>query len=517
MADEIELKLTVPRGALRRVEQLPWLREFVSGPAKREKLVSVYFDSRKFKLRDHGVSLRVRHIGRKRIQTIKASGNAAARGFGRQEWEDEISGDKPKLRLAEDTPLEPLATKKLKRRLRPIFETKVERVTMPIDAGDCQLELAIDRGCIRANEKTEAINEIELELKRGDPARLASIAQRLAECVSAEYGVRMKSERGYALAAGEHAAVAYPEDIVLDKSWSVGESFRVIGVACLRHFAANHDAIVKGDLEGVHQMRVGLRRLRAAMSVFQDLLACPETEVTKAGLKWLTDELGPARDFDVFVNEGVAPLENAMPDKPELGVLRADLSGKRRAGLARAKEAVKSDRYRQIVLKTALWLAGGDWSTTSDPMVVAHRNRSVFDFAAEVLGSRTKKANKKIRKLAKLDARRRHKVRIGTKKLRYAIGFFESLYSDGEARAQRRRFVKTLKTLQDALGRLNDISVHARLAERIVHARKQGEELPEKTFAIGILTGKEQSDEMACLEAAAAANVRLSKTPHFWR
>ena len=71
------------------------------------------------------------------------------------------------------------------------------------------------------------------------------------------------------------------------------------------------------------------------------------------------------------------PLQNAMPDKPELGVLRADLSVKRRAGLARAKAVVKSDRYRQVVLKTALWLAGGHWSTTSDPMVVAHRERSV--------------------------------------------------------------------------------------------------------------------------------------------
>ena len=168
MPDEIELKLSVPRAALRRVAELSWLRELASEPPKREKLVSVYFDSRKFKLRENGVSLRVRHIGRKRIQTIKASGGAA-RAFGREEWEREISGDKPKLGLAEDTPLEPLATKKLKRRLKPIFETKVDRVTMPIDAGDCQLELAIDRGRIRADGKTEPISEIELELKRGRP------------------------------------------------------------------------------------------------------------------------------------------------------------------------------------------------------------------------------------------------------------------------------------------------------------------------------------------------------------
>ena len=191
---------------------------------------------------------------------------------------------------------------------------------------------------------------------------------------------------------------------------------------------------------------------------------------------------------------------------------------KRTVGLTRAKEAVKSDRYRQMVLKTALWLAGGGWATTADPSIVANRNRGVVDFAAEILGRRTKKANKKVRNVAKLDARQRHKARIGIKKLRYAIGFFESLYPDDEARARRTRFAEALKTLQDALGRLNDISVHAHLAQRMVHSRKQREKKrPEKTFAIGFVTGKEQSNEKACLKAAAAANARLSKVPHFWR
>jgi inorganic triphosphatase YgiF len=78
MPNEIELTLSVPTNALHRVAKLPWLRQLVSGSPKREQLVSVYFDSKEHKLRDYGVTLRVRHAGRKYIQTIKAASGVHA-------------------------------------------------------------------------------------------------------------------------------------------------------------------------------------------------------------------------------------------------------------------------------------------------------------------------------------------------------------------------------------------------------------------------------------------------------
>src|SRR5262249_10337640 len=59
----------------------------------------------------------------------------------------------------------------------------------------------------------------------------------------------------------------------------------------------------------VHQMRVGLRRLRAAMSLFADVLQDPQSAALKEELKWLTGELGPARELDVLVTRGVAPVK----------------------------------------------------------------------------------------------------------------------------------------------------------------------------------------------------------------
>ncbi len=71
MAQEIELKLETQPSIMRKVAELPWLRELANDPPKREKLVTVYFDTAKFKLHDRGLALRLRHSAKGRVQTIK--------------------------------------------------------------------------------------------------------------------------------------------------------------------------------------------------------------------------------------------------------------------------------------------------------------------------------------------------------------------------------------------------------------------------------------------------------------
>jgi triphosphatase len=79
---------------------------------------------KKHKLRRHGLSLRVRHIGRRHVQTIKQDRGEGTTLLARKEWEQEISGQRPDIDAARDTALEPLLGKKLRRRLRPLFETR---------------------------------------------------------------------------------------------------------------------------------------------------------------------------------------------------------------------------------------------------------------------------------------------------------------------------------------------------------------------------------------------------------
>jgi len=509
MATEIELKLAVSPAAMRGAAQLPWLRKLASSPASRERLVSVYFDTSNFKLRHHGVSLRIRRAGRRKLQTIKAAANGSV--AGRQEWEREVAVERPDLALAKGTALAPLATRKLERSLRAVFETKVERITMPLRIGDSEVEVAFDRGRIRTGARSEQISEIELELKQGERADIARVAERLAKSIPVAYGARPKAERGYALSAGEQGKPVEAYEIALARTASTGEAFAAIGLSCLNHFSANEAAVRRGEPEGIHQMRVGLRRLRAAISVFKEVASGTDTDRIKTELKWLAAQLAPARDFDVFVQEGVAPLRRENPgQRREIALLEADLARKRDAGFLQAKTAVASERYRKTVLRTALWLINGEWSKNADPLAVSRRDRPIGDFAQEALRRRTKKVARKARKLDKLGLQERHKLRIAVKKLRYAADFFVGLAHSRRTKA-RKRFSKELKSLQDALGKLNDIAVHEKLARQLARSRKRSTKLPQKAFAIGLLTGREKREARACMTAAIKAGASLSR------
>jgi triphosphatase len=410
-----------------------------------------------------------------------------------------------------------LATRKLERSLRPVFETDVERIAMPLRVGDSEVELAFDRGRIRTGARSEQISEIELELKQGGRADIARLAERLATSIPVAYDARTKAERGYALSAGEQGKPVEAYEIALARTTSSGEAFSAIGLSCLNHFAANEAAVRRGEPEGVHQMRVGLRRLRAAISLFKEVASGTDTDRIKTELKWLAARLAPARDFDVFVQESVTPLRRENPgQRREIALLEADLARKRDAGFEQAKAAVASERYRKTVLRTALWLINGEWSRNADPPAVGRRERPIVDFAQEVLRRRTKKVAKKAGKLEKLSVQERHELRIAVKKLRYATDFFAGLANSKRTKA-RKRLSKELKTLQDALGKLNDMAVHEKLARQFAHPRKRSKKLPQKAFAIGLLTGQEKREARACLMAAMEAGASLSRVRSFLR
>jgi len=513
MPYEVELKLALSPKDLRRLQALPWIRA-MGRSAARQMLVSVYYDTEQFTLRDDGVSLRVRRIGNKRLQTVKAAGSGAP--FARREWEEEIASDKPDFACAKGTALEPLLNKALRRDLKPVFETSVQRTAFLIRQGKSEVELAIDRGTIKSGGHSRRISEIELELKNGDAAALCKITQRLSKTLPIRYGAKTKSERGYALVEARESEAARGEAIVLEKNADTATAFQTIGFSCLRHVACNEDAVRKRDAEGIHQMRVDLRRLRAAVSIFKDILKDPQSERLNSDLKWLTDQLGPARDYDVFLEESILPQQNSQPKRKEFGTLQSVLRKKRTAGFGTAKDVVAGDRYRRLVLRVALWLADGKWCTSSDPLRRGGRARPIAAFAREVLTKRTKKIVREIRNLEHLDARRRHKLRIAIKKLRYTSEFFVSLFAD--AKKERKAFGKVLEKLQRALGTLNDIQVHKRLIDTIVHTRGIGQaKSREASLAAGLVAAQEQSNVEPLLAAATKAGKHLAKLRPFWK
>jgi triphosphatase len=140
-----------------------------TGPRAKNDLVSTYYDTKKHKLRCHGLTLRVRRAGDEYVQTIKA---ARTGGFARNEWEEKVESAAPDFRKTKKTPISSVTTKKSRRKMQPVFKTSVRRITRPLHIGSSKVELAVDRGAVSAGRLSSPIAEFELELKRGRPADL---------------------------------------------------------------------------------------------------------------------------------------------------------------------------------------------------------------------------------------------------------------------------------------------------------------------------------------------------------
>ncbi len=119
-----------------------------------QTLVSTYYDTNRHKLRRHDLTLRVRKIEDRYVQTVKAG---SAGGVRRGEWEHEVSGANPDLAKTSHTPLRRLATGKLPRKLKPVFQTDIRRMAQARRVRKSQIELAVDRGRISAGRRSRPL------------------------------------------------------------------------------------------------------------------------------------------------------------------------------------------------------------------------------------------------------------------------------------------------------------------------------------------------------------------------
>jgi triphosphatase len=464
---EVEIKLEVPPAALSHLAQLP-LVQACEAPSKRTREVSVYFDTDEQILRKAGLTLRVRRIGDRYIQTIKTT--ATANLFERDEWESEISGAMPDLRLARATALAPLLSRKFRRRLKPMFETRVRRTVYPLTDNKRAIALTVDQGEIAAGDRSAPLCEIELELERGDATELFDVARALTRALPAQLALKSKSQRGYELRDGRQAAPVKAVAADLAAGMDTRAGLAAIGRAGLKQVIANGPALLRNDPDGVHQMRVGLRRLRVAVSLVGDLLRDEQTTAIKAELEWLTRELAPARDLEVLIKRVAEPVKQGHVPLGGRSSPARVLSEKRAAAMEQAQSAVQSARFRALTLEIAAWLETGHWTSPQDERVRAQGDVPIKASAAAELKRRWKKIRKRGKALARLDAEGRHRLRVLTKRFRDTAESFASLFPDKRASKRRKKFLRALKRLQDGLGDPDDIAAaveaYASAAER---------------------------------------------------
>jgi CHAD domain-containing protein len=188
--------------------------------------------------------------------------------------------------------------------------------------------------------------------------------------------------------------------IELDRSMSCGKASRVITASCIRQIIANEPGMCAGHAEALHQLRVGLRRLRAAIKAFVETTADPQQKRVKAELKWVMKQIGPARDLDVFGMDVLEPLRRVDIHDPHLAAAHRSYSAMRKLAHESAKRSIRSDRFRKIMVDLAEWIDVGRW--TIDPALKKLREREITEHAA-------------------VSPQQRHNLRMRAKDLRYVI------------------------------------------------------------------------------------------------
>ncbi|MDR3514728.1 MAG: CHAD domain-containing protein [Azospirillaceae bacterium] len=447
---EVELKLTVASENLPTLSKAPVLK---AGKPKVEHLESIYFDTADFRLRDRAITLRIRRRDDSFIQTLKTASRVAGPLAHRGEWESVVSSDRPDLAALPDGEARSLLGVITEAELVPVFESRIDRTVRLIDN---RVEVAFDTGEIRAtNGETEAVSEIELELKGGEPQHLFDIALELAKLTGVRVETRTKAERGYALLAGTRRGAVKASRLDIESDATGEQALELMVRDCLNHLLVNEACALQGeDAEGIHQMRVALRRLRSALVLFRRFIPAAHYDWVTTEVKWLATSLGAARDWDVFKSALLTPIQAALPGTPELDTLAAAAEQARLAAYDAARAAIVSNRYTILLLRLNAWLESRAWRDQRLSEESAQLFRPVRELADGLLAQRQRIACKRGRHFPHLRAEERHEVRKALKKLRYAIEFFQSLYDS----KPMRRYLRPLETLQDDLGHLNDVA-----------------------------------------------------------
>jgi len=490
---ETEIKLRAPPDAIDALERHPAL---ACAAAEERREVTTYFDTPKLDLARRHRSLRIRQSGGRRIQTAKA-----ARGDGvaaqRSEWERPIEADTPDLSLLADTPIGAALRGWAASELRPVFVTDIHRTArlLRVD-GETAVEAALDRGTISAAGRSEPVSELELELKQGNPGALYRLAIELTSAAPLTLEPASKAERGLRLGSGERPAPAKAPELSFARDITAVEAFGKIVRSTLGHMVANMLAARIGDPEGVHQLRVAIRRLRAALVLFRPVLRRETTGRFNEELRRMGQVFGKARDWDVFVGETLPAVEAQGAERGWLDLLRGRAGQWRAAAQADMRRELDGPAFTTLLLGLGGWIEDG----AGDPTLLGNAalRRPIAELAPALLGRMARKAARRRKRLKGASREELHVWRKSIKKLRYGFEFLAPLYPLGKLAA----VVDPCEKLQELLGRLNDEAVTPALAEQLMEGGHA-----DLAPALGVLAGW----------AEARGRKALRRVPKHWR
>ena len=513
---ELELKFAVPS-----YQQSVLRKNIDTKTAQQQRLSAYYFDTPNQDLAKKGIALRIRFEDSQWVQTLKTAGDGVAKRVelntvlsltGTPDTFD-VSSLMPDVSLiteptvvAQLTNIMPLD--QLAQALTVQYFTDVQRTSRQIKKNNSRIEIAYDIGKVgigRLNSQKPAnnpgltqsdIHEIEFELLEGDPSDLIDIAKTWCKKYKLYLSTVTKAQRGSLLLANKQFAEPVKADLAvlqLHKGISQFAFLQAVVNNCLVQILPNASAIAEGSPDGnlVHQLRVGIRRLRTALKHFKFAPDYIDPNWLMV-LKQTFSLLGEYRDKEILQIKTQPLLESVGAPHVEwstaIDIMPID--------------AVRANDFQILLLELIGFThlpVPADNPKAKAP--VAKKLEKLFTAIAAASD-----------KFASLDTDSQHGVRKDLKSLRYVSEFAAPLFANqnngkkGKKATKLNAFLQYLEPAQDVLGEYNDNVVgHANYLEK---AKTD----PNALFAVGWFSGREQASSEQC----AVSLKTVKNAPKFW-
>ena len=512
MAVETELKLRIAPGQIARLKRHGLLKKYQLARPVVRRLKNIYYDTPKLELHQSEMALRLRHAGRQWLQTLKGGGSVQAGLHQRNEWEVPVNRAVLDFSATQGVAWDEHLRPSLRRKLQPVFVTDFSRNSRMLEFHGAQIELCMDQGEVRIEQRSTPICELELELKSGEPRQIFELALAILEIVPFELELVSKAEQGYRLLSGYSAHPVKATAPSLSGVDTLAEVLKKLIWSCLQHFQSNlHGAMTGDDAEYLHQMRVALRRLRVALHMTEKFFADPVLAGLYKEVSDLCAALGRIREWDVFIAQTLQPICARMHGHAGLQALLELSERQRQVSYAELRGASQSRQLQRLLLRFAIWMNGDYWQPDARPQRVKVAQHAQ-DFATRRLRKLAKRFVQAGQALETADAAKLHALRIVAKKLRYSAEFFAGLYDENAAVS----YLAALGKVQDVLGQINDIAVAHRLLDGLAAgaaAQRDANALEVVTLSRGWIA-HDLSDRVGTLKRTVQ---HFNKQAVFWK
>lgn len=396
-------------------------------------------------------------------------------------------------------PARVLLNKMLKSRPSQRWPSMVEHGLVRFSRRRCELVLGSDHGTItldvgriQANGERWPLSVVTMGFTSGGARQtMFALAQKMVQ----EHGMCLSTESLHA----HGQALAFPNappcfatagELAYGAAASSDQQLRAMVANCLDQVLPNASEVAfgQGHAEQIHQLRVGLRRLRTLLKE-ASAWADDMDPSWQAPLTTAFRQLGAHRDQVLMdtvmrsrLREAGAPEGATWPCADQATDTPRDI--------------VRASDFQSALLKLLAFSVG----QTSKPPGKADVSRTLLE--------------KRIRKLHRevvadgdcftsLSEDQQHRVRKRLKRLRYLTEFAKPLFESRRVE----RYLDVLRPAQDALGALHDNATALRLL------RKHPPADAGAWFAVGWLTASQNHAAQACRKALR----RIAKGELFWR